>query len=659
MVADTRKIAAILAADIVGYSRLMGADDEGTLRALKIRRTIFNQLVQEFDGREFGSVGDSLMAQFPSVINAVRCAQTIQRTIAAENESLPTDRRMLLRIGVNLGDVIEENGALFGDGVNIAARLQSLAAPGRVLVSGSAYEHVRNKLSACFSFMGARQVKNISEPISCYEITEPVVASFDQHLVVAKEDPKGTPNKRDFESIAVLPFVDLSPGKDQDYFSDGISEELMNLLAKIPDLRVISRSSAFSFKGKGIDIREIGTRLDVACVLEGSVRMSGNRVRITAQLIDARTDTHLWSETYDRTLDDIFAVQDEIAAALVAHFKTSLSGAAPKATGADPNAYALFLQARQFGRMGSKEGWARSNVLYEQALALDPRYAAAWSGLAANYHNEMTYGNRTVEEGTRLVSESVNKALTIDPTFATAHARLGQIAIYHNLAAAARHVEHALVLEPTNIDVIGIAAQVAQRLGRLDQSIALQEYIVARDPMDAFSHACLGYTYRYAGRLDDVIASFKTALALSPTQFGAQYFVGVTLLLMGKLEVALKAIQQESSETWRLLGLAMVYHALGRKIESDNALAELMTNHEQESAYNIAYVLAFRDEADRAFDWLNKAITHDDPGMLGTPFEPLFTNLHDDPRWPPFLLKLGMAPAQLAQIPFNVTEPSR
>lgn len=660
MAKASRKIAAILAADVAGYSRLMSTDDEETLRALKIRRSIFDRLVQEFDGQVFASVGDSLMAQFASAINAVRCARAIQHTIAAENESVPIDRRLTLRIGINLGEVLEEDDTLFGDGVNLAARLQSFATPGGVLVSGSAYEQVKNKVSASYTFVGERQVKNFSEPISCYEISDPALASSIQRVGVVKKGPEGQ-NAQDHESIAVLPFVDMSPGKDQEYFSDGISEELMNLLTKIPELRVISRSSAFSFKGKAIDINEIAARLNVARVLEGSVRMSGNRVRITAQLIDARSDKHLWSETYDRVLDDIFAVQDEIASAVVAHFKTLLPDAAPKSKGTDPKAYALFLQARHFGGLGTTQGWERSIILYEQALAIDPNYAAAWIGLAANFHNEITLGNRTVEEGTRLVRMSVNKALAIDPNSAIAHARLGNIALYHDhdLAVAARHVEHALALESTNLDVIRIAADLAQRLGRLDQSITLQEYVVARDPLDPSSHGCLGYTYRYVGRSDDVVASFQTSLALSPGHVSAHYFVGVALMCRGELEGALAAIQQEPSEAWRLIGLTMVYYALGRTSESDAMLSKLIAEYERNSAFNIAYVLAFRGEAGRAFAWLDKAVAYDDPGVAGgVGVEPMFANLHHDPRWMPFLRKLGMAPDQLAAIPFTVALPS-
>ena len=461
------------------------------------------------------------------------------------------------------------------------------------------------------------------------------------------------------KSIAVLPFVDMSPNKDQEYFSDGIAEELLNLLAKVSQLRVISRSSAFSFKGKDIEIPEIAKRLNVAHILEGSVRKAGNQVRITVQLIDARSDTHLWSETYDRPLDDIFAVQDEIAAAVVAQLKLKLLGAAPKAKAVDPTAYALYLQAREVGQQKTPEGYERSIALYQQALAIDANDAAAWEGLASGYVNQAGDGLRPIEEGYRLAREAVDKALAIDPDFAPAHARLSRIAMDYDgdPAAAARHLEHALVLEPTNTDIIRQASYLARSLGRLDTAIALGEYVTARDPVNALGHANLGRTYFFAGRADAALASSRTALSLSPGYGGAQYGIGESLLLKGDPAGALAALQKEATEAWRMIGLPMAWHALGKKSESDAALAALIQKYAKEAAFNIAYVLAFRGEVDRAFEWLDRSVTYHDPGVVDIAVQPWFANIHQDPRWLPFLRKIGKAPEQLAAIEFDVTLP--
>jgi len=382
-------------------------------------------------------------------------------------------------------------------------------------------------------------------------------------------------------------------------------------------------------------------------------------VRITTQLIDARSDTHLWSETYDRPLDNIFAVQDEIAAAVVVQLKLKLLGAAPKAKVVDPKAYALYLQARQLSRQHTQEGAERAIALYQQALAIDANYAAAWVGLAEVYDRQTSDGQRPIEEGYRMARDAANKALAIDPEFAPAHAELGRLAMLYDgdLAAAARHYEHALALEPTNTDILRGATTLLASLGRLDTANALDEYVVARDPVNPAGHGNLGFDYLYAGRLDAAIASFRSALSLSPGYAAAQYGIGEALLAKGDPAASLVAMQKESFEGWRAIGLPMAWHALGKKAESDTALAELIRKHEKDSAYNIAYVLAYRGETDRAFEWLDKAVAYRDPGLSLIVGDPLFANIKKDPRWLLFLRKIGKAPEQLAAIKFEVKLP--
>jgi TolB-like protein/Tfp pilus assembly protein PilF len=461
------------------------------------------------------------------------------------------------------------------------------------------------------------------------------------------------------KAIAVLPFLNMSSDQEQEYFSDGLSEELLNLLAKIPELQVAARTSSFSFKGQNLEIQEIAKRLKVAHVLEGSVRKSGNRVRITAQLIQAEDGYHLWSETYDRTLDDIFAIQDEIAAEVVAQLKITLLGEAPKVQKTDPEAYALSLQARHFSRQSTVESYKHAIELFERALAIAPNYAAAWTGLGEVYETQARIGLRPVDEGYRLARESADKALAIAPECAPTHALLGHIASNHDndLVAAARYAERALELEPVNPDILIGASRLFRFLGRLDQGTALLEYVVARDPVNPIGHFYLGVNYFYGGRPDEAIASFRTTLSLSPGYVNAQATIGEALLFKGKPDAALTAIQQEPEEVWRLIGLSMAYHALGQTAESDAALAELIEKHEQQSAYNIAYVLAFRGEADRAFEWLDKAVAFSDTGLAAIATQPEFANIKTDPRWLPFLESIGESPEQLDAIDFNVTLP--
>ncbi len=335
------------------------------------------------------------------------------------------------------------------------------------------------------------------------------------------------------KSIAVLPFVNMSSDAEQEYFSDGISEELLNLLTKIPELRVISRSSAFSYKGKDVSIPMIAEQLNVAHILEGSVRKIGNRVRITAQLIEARTDTHLWSETYDRTLDDIFATQDEIAAKVVEQLKVSLLGSnAPSLRQTDAAAYALFLQARHIRLQHTEEGYEKALQLYLEALAIDPDYPPAWEGLAEMYVFQVFYGVRPISEGYRLAREAINKSLAIDPEFGVGVAGLGWIAVLydHDSAVAAKHFERALILSPTDLDVISGVAYLAESMGRLDTAIAFKEYAIARDPMGPVGHLELATTYLDAGRAEDAIASIHIALSLRPGDLRAQGTLGMALL---------------------------------------------------------------------------------------------------------------------------------
>jgi TolB-like protein/lipoprotein NlpI len=460
------------------------------------------------------------------------------------------------------------------------------------------------------------------------------------------------------KSIAVLPFVNMSDDASNEYFSDGLSEEMLNLLAKIPELRVTSRSSVFAFKGEKIDIPVVAKKLGVAHILEGSVRKAGNQVRITAQLIEARSDTHLWSETYGRSLDDIFAIQDEIAAAVVAQLKIALLGAPPMVKETDPRAYALYLQGRHLRQQRTVAGYEQAETLLGQALAIDPDYAAALVELGRVYDNQLNNGLRSIAEGLALEREAVNKALAIEPDNALALARLGRIAIAYDrdLGDAARYLEHALRLEPANTDIIGSAAGLTASLGRLDDAIALAEILTSRDPVNPMVHYNLGRYYTSAGQWAKAIASFGTALVLSPELVGGQYQIGVPLLLKGEPQAALEAMQRETSN-WGPIGLPMAYHALGRKEESDAALAELIAQLEQSAAYNIAYVLAYRGEADRAFEWLAKAVDYQDGGLAQIIYERLFTRIHGDPRWLPFLESIGRSPEQLAAIKFEVTLP--
>lgn len=457
------------------------------------------------------------------------------------------------------------------------------------------------------------------------------------------------------KSIAVLAFVNMSDDPGNEFFSDGISEELLNLLAKIPELRVISRSSAFTYKGKDVRLAQIAAELNVAHVLEGSVRKAGDRVRITAQLIDARTDTHLWSETFDRQLGDIFAIQDEIASAVSERLQLSLLGEVPRPRTTDPDAYALYLQARFLGLQGSAEGYTRAIALLERVLTIDPNYTNAWDALAGNYLNQAGKDLRPWDEGFGLARDAAERALAIEPTFGPAWGRLGWIALLHenDLPLAAQHYQRALELAPTNVRAIGDAASLLKSLGRMDECIALDEYVVARDPVNPAGHFNLGGSYLYAGRHEEAIAAFRVALQLSPNRIGGYYQLGIAELLGGDASQALGSMQREPLEVLKLLGSVMAYHALGEVEAADRLQAELIEKYAQEAAYNIGYVSAYRGAADTAFDFLEAAVANGDPGLADIVAEPLFDNLRSDRRWLPLLESIGKAPDQLAAVVFK------
>jgi len=460
------------------------------------------------------------------------------------------------------------------------------------------------------------------------------------------------------QSIAVLPFENMSDDPGQDYFSDGLAEELLNQLTRIRALEVTSRTSSFSFKDDVVDIQTIASRLNVRHILEGSVRISGDQARISAKLIDAREDRNIWSETFDRDLDDILNIQDEIATQVVNALEVTLLDEVPSARMTDPRTYALYLQAKYVGRQMTPVDLETSNDLYRQAIAIDPDYVPAWDGLAGGLSNQANSGLRP-GEGYEPARAAAQKALELDPNFAPSHGRLGWIALYNDgdLHAAARHYERALALDPTNVILLGNAATLLQNLGRLDEAIAAKSYVSARDPVYPAGYANLGIAELYAGRLDAADSNFRTALTLSPNYIGARCLRGMTMLLKGDAQSALAVVEQESFEPFRLICLGLVQHTLGNSAESDAAVQQLIEDHAEGWAYNIGYVLAHRRESDAAFELLDKAIEYKDGGLADLAVQPFFANLHGDPRWNQLLARLGKTDEQLAAVNFRIALP--
>jgi TolB-like protein/DNA-binding winged helix-turn-helix (wHTH) protein/Tfp pilus assembly protein PilF len=452
-------------------------------------------------------------------------------------------------------------------------------------------------------------------------------------------------------SIAVLPFEDLSPTKDEEYFSDGLAEQLINDLARVSGLEVVGRSSAFQFKGKNEDLRDVGRKLGVANVLEGSVRHDGNHVRITAELIKASDGFQLWSQTYDREIRDIVAVEDDIAQAATEALQLKLLGGngqpvASNLRSTNPEAYQAYLQAEYFlGRGKSKEDLDKALAYTDNAIKLEENYAPAWA-LRASVENAMAVVALTdATEGFRKARDDAERAITLDPTLASAYLAFATTQIYYDWDwdAADASLTKAAALEPGNVEVFRIRAHLSKVLGHLDQAIKLYEQSVLLDPLRANSYVSLGQLLYVAGRYDEARAALQQALALNPQATYSHVVLCQILIAQGNPQQALAEIEKEPNEGGKLTGEVLAYHALGRKQDSNAALAGLIAKHHTYGAYQIAQVYAYRGDSDKSFEWLERAYDQRDTGLPSFNTEPLFKNLHHDPRYAELLKKMRMS----------------
>jgi len=471
-------------------------------------------------------------------------------------------------------------------------------------------------------------------------------AEIEAAVQVAQEQTASAVTPQDSaKTIAVLAFLNISDDPGNEYLSDGFSEEILNLLVKVRELRVTSRSSAFSFKGQNLDVPTMAAKLNVAYVLEGSVRKSGNQLRITAQLIEVVTDTHLWSKTYDRELENIFDIQDEIAAAVVDALKITLLGNEPKGTETNPEAYTLYLQARHFNNLGTEESYKQAETRLKQALEIDPGFASAWAELGSLYSAQTNrFGVRPVDVAAALARDAIQKALELDPQYGRAYAELAAVEMRYDwdFIAASQHMQQALALNPGDVFILEEAARLEYLLGRIDDAIDLYQQIIALDPVSPGGHRGLGKMYYWTHRLEEAADSFRMAQSLMPGRRGPQFYIGRVLLAQEDAPAALVAINQETDDDFRLIGTAIVQHALGDAGASDAALNEIIDKWGAIAAYQVAEVYAFRGEIDLAFNWLDQAYDSRDNGLPFMLLDPRFANLHDDPRWEPFLEKMGL-----------------
>jgi adenylate cyclase len=471
-----RRLAAILAADVAGYSRLMGADEEGTLARLKaLRRELADPKIKEHRGRIVKTTGDGLLLEFASVVDAVRCAVEVQREMAERNAGVPPDRRIDFRMGINLGDIIKDGRDIHGDGVNVAARLEALAAPGGICVSRVVRDQVRDKLDFAFEDAGEQRVKNIARPLRVYHVRPGELA--DEEMSAA-QPPLALPDK---PSLAVLPFTNMSGDPEQEFVSDGIAEDVISALSHYPSLFVIARNSTFTYKGRAVDVKQVGRELGVRYVLEGGVRKAGNRIRVTAQLIEAETGNHVWANRYDRDLADIFAVQDEITHALTTALTPAIADAELR-----------------------------------RAIRKPPESLDAW----AAYQRGLWHLSKANSEDDTIAQNFFRRAIDLDPTFAPGYSALALA----QLQAAAIYQKLSLAEAQSSAE-------------------ALARRAVSLDGADAEARSCLGWALQARGELDGALVEIERALAMSPNLAVAHWQRGATLIFSGQPMKGLDALE--------------------------------------------------------------------------------------------------------------------
>lgn len=612
---DSRKIAAILAADVVEYSRLMGADEAGTLAALKSRRAIFQELVREFDGREFGSVGDSLMAEFASAVNAVSCALEIQRRVTAANAALPQAARMQLRIGVNLGDVIEEKGSAFGDAVNVAARLQALTKPGGVLISGPVYDQVHLKVPAHYTNTGAHRVKNIAEPVRTFEVLPsqgpgiagriakflPRFASWRLRraaLVVVTLAAAialgqywrevGTPGAQrsrtgdeSSRALAVLPFADVSAaGENAEFLALGLHDELLTLLSRIHGLKVISRTSTARYRGRDKSLGQIGRELGVSRILEGSVQRAGNRIRVNVQLIDASSDQHIWAERYDREIspDSLFQIQGDVAVAIARSMQSALSTQERKDLARVPTdsleAYQAYLIGKHRMIARTTQGIGEAADYFREAIRLDPDFAPAYVGLADAFFLRSEYGGLSRTEMTAQATPLLDRALALDDRLAPAYTTMGVVRARNaDFSGAEAAFRRAIEIDPNNSTAFHWYGDVLLIKSQPEKALPLLRRALELDPLSPAVLATLGQILEALGQFKDALKQYRKIIEIEPDSPLGYLMVGhYERFVNGRFDEAVRSYHQSvvrdpgNATVQASLGLA--YLNLGDSVEA-------------------------------------------------------------------------------------------
>lgn len=634
----TRQLAAIMFTDIVGYTAIMGQDEEKAFRLLNKNRQIQRPIVETFGGKWIKELGDGVMASFPTVTDAVNAALKIQEACRQTNE-------FMLRIGIHLGEVVFEDNDVFGDGVNIASRIQAIAEPGEIYISESVYNNVSNKQEISTHFVKKEILKNVREPVKVYKVSN--------HLASRPEED-GQSEMLPKKSIAVLPFVNMSNDPEQEYFSDGMAEEILTSLAHLKDLKVAGRTSSFQFKGRNVDVRSVGEELGVSTVLEGSVRKQGNRLRITTQLINVEDGFHIWSERYDRELEDIFAIQDEIALAITEKLKITLLAndreLITKSHTQNTEAYQLYLQGRFFWNRRNEEGMKSAIRLFEKALEKDPGYALAWSGLADTYSLMGEYTTISRQILFPKQREAVNRALELDPNLGEAHISLATSLMLNDWdwKSAEREFKTGIELNPNYATAHHWYAEWLLFTGKSQEAFAEILKAIELDPVSPGILKDKGIHYYYTRQYQEATDVALKTIDIYPDFLQAYRLLSLSYLARGMYDEAI-----EENHRWGRLSrnkikadisLAHIYAVCGRKTLAKRLMKKL---DEQTLGNNdfrgMALVYAALEDKDAAFAWLDKSYNLHEESLCSLKVDPKFDYLRQDQRYAELLKKIGLA----------------
>ncbi len=633
-----RRLGAIMFTDVIGYSRMSSADEETTLALLKQYRSLLKESVRVHDGRIVKTLGDGFLVEFVSAVEAVDCAVETQKAIFRFNATRPEGLKMQMRIGIHVGDVVHSDGDVMGDAVNVASRVEPLAEPGGVCITRQVVDQIQGKVRWQVSSMGMRSLKNLPEPVETFSVSPDLATPASQ-----------ASNTR---RIAILPFSNLSPDPNDKYLADGMTEELISTVSRIGELSVISRSSAIRYRDTSLPMNQVGRELGVGAILEGSVRKAGNKVRISAQLIEVDSDKYVWSQSYDRDLTDILGVEGEIAQQVAEGLKVQLvSGQRSlleRKLTSNPKAYTLYLKGRFYWNERTEEGVKRAAEYFEQALRVDPKFAKAFSGLADCYTILADYGWMVPSTAGQLAKENATKALAIDDSLAEAHASLGLISMNHywDFALAEKELRRAIELNPNYVPAYHWYGVLLSDSRRYEDAYRTMRQAAELDPYSPILMQSMGVALLGMGRTDDAMDKFAKVEEENPGLPSIQYWIAVANICKSRYSDAVDAAKKEvevnkDAEDSRL-DLAFAHVTAGDLDAARKIVEDVLA---KKGVYvppaSMGVVLLGLGREDEAFRWFDKAFAEHDVGLLYFRSVPAYSRYWSHPRWLEIDKKMG------------------